>query len=315
MQGRAPGAGEVRRAAGHVRQRRRPLHDIAADIDQQAGVRVLRRARRGIGRRYATRTVSGGRVVRRSRAPRRSSSTMASCVRWCRRQVVHHAVATGAAATRSVRGVMSRAASLKRWPGWVLLVLVVAGLLAVGSTRCRRPHAGGARWRRSASSSPARCATGRPSTSARNPSSANINAEIKAQVTTTDATDDEIIAYIVQQFEAKTSWCPGQWLRVVGVGVAGGRPGLRLCGPCSSRSVAGGAAGSTPCPTTRIGRRWRPHLLPSRSRGSTGREPRPVGRAGGAAPVPAQQHPRHRARARRGRCRRPRLPRAARRLH
>ena len=30
---------------------------------------------------------------------------------------------------------MSRAASLKRWPGWVLLVLVVAGLLAVGSTR------------------------------------------------------------------------------------------------------------------------------------------------------------------------------------
>ena len=39
-------------------------------------------------------------------------------------------------------------------------------------------------------------------------SSASIRLEIKSQVSTTDATDDEIIAYIVQQFGAKTQLLP-----------------------------------------------------------------------------------------------------------
>jgi cytochrome c-type biogenesis protein CcmH len=41
-----------------------------------------------------------------------------------------------------------------------------------------------------------------------NSASAAIRAEVKAQVTTTDATDDEIVAYIVQQFGAKTQLLP-----------------------------------------------------------------------------------------------------------
>ena len=34
---------------------------------------------------------------------------------------------------------MSRASSMKRWPGWVLLVMVVAGFLGVGATRSSGP--------------------------------------------------------------------------------------------------------------------------------------------------------------------------------
>ena len=41
-----------------------------------------------------------------------------------------------------------------------------------------------------------------------NPASAAIRAEVKARVTATDATDDQIVAYIVQQFNAKTQLLP-----------------------------------------------------------------------------------------------------------
>ena len=54
------------------------------------------------------------------------------------------------------------AAGLKRWPGWVLLVFVVVGLLAVGATRADGPtHAGRAGRGASRSAWPARSATAR----------------------------------------------------------------------------------------------------------------------------------------------------------
>ena len=103
---------------------------------------------------------------------------------------------------------MSRAASLKRWPGWVLLVLVVAGFLAFGSTRdagARTPEE-----RLEEISKQLACPTcgGETVYESRNTASASIRSEIKAQVSTTDASDDEIIAYVVQQFGAKTQLLP-----------------------------------------------------------------------------------------------------------
>lgn len=185
------------------------LYTIAQDIDSEADVRVLRRARRGVA--GATRRGrSGVRVVRRLTGAR----DVHRRPRWRRARSLggsggcHHAVATGAAATRSVRGVMSRAASLKRWPGWVLLVLVVAGLLAVGSTRDAGARTPEERVEEISKQLACPVCNGETVYESRNPSSANIRAEIKAQVTTTDATDDEIIAYIVQQFEAKTQLVP-----------------------------------------------------------------------------------------------------------
>ncbi len=103
---------------------------------------------------------------------------------------------------------MSQAASLKRWPGWVLLVLVVAGFLAFGSTRD-----GGARTpeeRVEEISKQLACPIcgGETVYESRNTASASIRAEIEAQVSTTDASDDEIVAYVVQQFGAKTQLLP-----------------------------------------------------------------------------------------------------------
>ena len=103
---------------------------------------------------------------------------------------------------------MSRTASLKRWPGWVLLLFVVSGLLAFGSTRdagARTPEE-----RLEAISKQLACPIcgGETVYESRNTSSASIRAEIKAQITSTDATDDEVIAYIVQQYDAKTQLVP-----------------------------------------------------------------------------------------------------------
>ena len=103
---------------------------------------------------------------------------------------------------------MSRSSALKRWPGWVLLVLVVAGFLAFGSTRDAGARTPEERVEEISKQLACPVCNGETVYESRNPSSANIRAEIKAQVTTTDATDDEIIAYIVQQFEAKTQLVP-----------------------------------------------------------------------------------------------------------
>ena len=103
---------------------------------------------------------------------------------------------------------MSRASSLKRWPGWVLLLFVVVGFLAFGSTR--DPGARTPEERVEEISKQLACpvCNGETVYESRNTSSTSIRAEIKAQVTATDATDDAIIAYIVQQFGADTQLLP-----------------------------------------------------------------------------------------------------------
>ena len=103
---------------------------------------------------------------------------------------------------------MSRAASLKRWPGWVFLVLVVAGFLAFGSTRDAGARTPEERVEEISKQLACPVCGGETVYESRNTASASIRSEIKAQVTTTDATDDEIIAYVVQQYGYKTELLP-----------------------------------------------------------------------------------------------------------
>jgi cytochrome c-type biogenesis protein CcmH len=97
---------------------------------------------------------------------------------------------------------------LKRWPGWVLLVMVVAGLLAFGTTRDAGARTPEERVEEISKQLACPICDGETVYESRNTQSTSIRTEIKAQVTTTDATDDEIIAYIVQNFDAKTQLLP-----------------------------------------------------------------------------------------------------------
>lgn len=103
---------------------------------------------------------------------------------------------------------MSLSTSLKRWPGWVLLVLVVAGFLAFGSTRDAGAQTPQERVEEISKQLACPVCDGETVYESRNTSSASIRAEIKAQVSATDASDDEIIAFVVQQFGAKTQLLP-----------------------------------------------------------------------------------------------------------
>lgn len=103
---------------------------------------------------------------------------------------------------------MSRWSTLKRWPGWVLLVLVVAGFLAVGTTRDSGPLTPEERVEEITKRLACPVCDGETVYESSNPSSAAIRSEVKAQVSSTDATDDEIVAYIVQQYEARTQLLP-----------------------------------------------------------------------------------------------------------
>ena len=69
-------------------------------------------------------------------------------------------------------------APIKRWPAWVLLVLVVVGFLAVGATARRRAEHAESGPRRSSSASPARSATARACSSRATTASENIRTAI-----------------------------------------------------------------------------------------------------------------------------------------
>ncbi len=97
---------------------------------------------------------------------------------------------------------------LKRWPGWVLLVMVVAGLLAFGTTRDAGARTPEERVEEISKQLACPICDGESVYESRNTQSASIRTEIKAQVTSTDATDDEIIAFIVQAFGAETQLLP-----------------------------------------------------------------------------------------------------------
>lgn len=97
---------------------------------------------------------------------------------------------------------------VKGWPGWVLLTLTVAGLLAFGSTRDAGARTPEERVEEISKQLACPVCNGETVYESRNSQSASIRIEIAAQVRTTDASDDEIIAYIVQNFDARTQLLP-----------------------------------------------------------------------------------------------------------
>jgi cytochrome c-type biogenesis protein CcmH len=103
---------------------------------------------------------------------------------------------------------MSRTSSLKRWPGWVLLVMVVAGFLAVGATRSAGPLTPEERVEEITKRLACPVCDGESVYESANAASAAIRNEVKAQVLGGAATDDEIVAFIVQQFGAQTQLVP-----------------------------------------------------------------------------------------------------------
>ena len=103
---------------------------------------------------------------------------------------------------------MSRASSLKRWPGWVLLVMVVAGFLGVGATRSSGPLTPEERVQEITKRLACPVCDGESVYESANAASAAIRNEVKAQVQAGSSSDDEIVAFIVQQFGAKTQLVP-----------------------------------------------------------------------------------------------------------
>ena len=97
---------------------------------------------------------------------------------------------------------------VKRWPGWVLLVFVVVGFLAYGATRDAGARTPEERVEEITKRLACPMCDGETVYESANTASASIRAEIKTQVTAADASDDDIVAYIVQQFGAQTQLLP-----------------------------------------------------------------------------------------------------------
>jgi cytochrome c-type biogenesis protein CcmH len=103
---------------------------------------------------------------------------------------------------------MSRTSSLKRWPGWLALLLVVAGLLAYGGSKSSGPLTPEERVQEITKRIACPVCDGETVYESANPASAAIRAEVKAQVAQGQTSDDQIVAYIVQQFGAQTQLVP-----------------------------------------------------------------------------------------------------------
>ncbi len=95
---------------------------------------------------------------------------------------------------------MSRAAALKRWPGWALLAVVALALLAVTVTREAEPLTPEERIEEISQQVSCPVCDGESVYESRNSASAAIRAEIKALVAGGQATDDDIVASIVERF-------------------------------------------------------------------------------------------------------------------
>ncbi|MFZ4720434.1 MAG: cytochrome c-type biogenesis protein [Ilumatobacteraceae bacterium] len=103
---------------------------------------------------------------------------------------------------------MSRTSKLKRWPAWVLLALVVATFLAYGTAKESGPLTPEERVEEITKRIACPVCDGETVYESANPASAAIRAEVKAQVANGVSSDDEIVAYIVQQFGAQTQLLP-----------------------------------------------------------------------------------------------------------
>jgi cytochrome c-type biogenesis protein CcmH len=90
--------------------------------------------------------------------------------------------------------------AIKRWPSWVLLVLVVAGLLAVGATRDSGPRTPQDRVEDITKRLACPICDGESVFESRNPDSEAIRTEVARQVNSGTVSDDQIINFVLQRF-------------------------------------------------------------------------------------------------------------------
>jgi cytochrome c-type biogenesis protein CcmH len=97
---------------------------------------------------------------------------------------------------------------LKRWPGWIVLVLVVVGFLAVGVTRDAGPQTEADRIDGVARRIACPICDGESVYESRNNASVSIRNEIETQVSDGVRSDDEIIGYIAERYSAEVLLVP-----------------------------------------------------------------------------------------------------------
>jgi cytochrome c-type biogenesis protein CcmH len=98
--------------------------------------------------------------------------------------------------------------SVKRWPGWVLLVLAVVGLLAFGATRDTGPRTPDERVEAISKRLACPVCQGESVYESRNPASTQIREAIKQGVAAGDQSDEEIIQGIVVAYEGEELLVP-----------------------------------------------------------------------------------------------------------
>jgi cytochrome c-type biogenesis protein CcmH len=98
--------------------------------------------------------------------------------------------------------------AIKGWPSWVLLVMVVGGLLAVGASRDAAPRTPKERVEDISRRLACPICDGETVFESRNPDSEAIRIEIARQVNTGTVSDDQIINYIAQRFTSKVLLVP-----------------------------------------------------------------------------------------------------------
>ncbi len=103
---------------------------------------------------------------------------------------------------------VNRMQTLKGWPGWVLLVFVVVGFLAVGATRGDGPSSPNERADAIAKRVACPVCDGESVFESRNTASVNIRNRIDALVDAGRASDDEIIAEIEGAFGGRILLVP-----------------------------------------------------------------------------------------------------------
>ena len=88
---------------------------------------------------------------------------------------------------------------VKRWPGWLVLGLVVVGLFVIGVTVDNSPQTEPERVEQISKRLACPICDGESVFESRNNASAKIRTEIAVQVAAGERTDDEIISYFVQR--------------------------------------------------------------------------------------------------------------------
>ncbi len=91
---------------------------------------------------------------------------------------------------------------IKRWPGWVVLLVVVVSGLAVGSTRDSGPQTQGERIELIAKRVACPVCDGESVAESRNNAARAIRTEITTQVRTSQLTDDQIVAGLEDSYGA-----------------------------------------------------------------------------------------------------------------